>query len=140
MTANPKKKIAKKDSRKKWVREADKWASLDVRLDNKCVHQSADCKGDIVCGHLFSRVAYSTRWDERNLYCLCSYHNIRQEDDPVVAEALLEYARSLWGDAAIEELHRLYVSAYPVKTFEIEEHAAVWKGKYLKHLSWKGMK
>jgi hypothetical protein len=137
--SRPKKKAKKKDSRKKWVREADKWASLDVRLDGKCVHQDGKCKGDLVCGHLFSRVAYSTRWHEANLYPLCSYHNIRQEDDPVIAEALLDYARSLWGDAAIEELHRLYESAYPVKTFEIQEHAEIWHGKYIKHCAWRSM-
>lgn len=130
MTRNP---------RKSAVNAADKWASLDVRLDGKCVLNDEHCKGLIVCGHLFSRVAYSTRWDERNLYCLCSYHNIRQEDDPVIARALLQYAESLWDPLIIAELHRLYESARPVKTWEIQEYAEIWEAKYRKHLAWRGV-
>jgi hypothetical protein len=134
---DPKKKGKKKDSRKKWVREADKWASLDVRLDGKCV-LCGETK-NMNCGHLFSRVAYSTRWSEANLYCLCAGCNMKMENDPMVAEALLDYARSMWSDEGIEELHRLYESAYPVKTFEIKAHAEIWHGKYVKHCMWRGV-
>lgn len=139
---DPKRKANKKDSRKKWVREADRWASLDVRLDGACVLTDFVpghvCKGSIVCGHLFSRVAYSTRWHEANLYSICSWTNIRMEDDPVVARQLLSYAECQWGEEAIEELHRLYESAYPVKTFEIQSHAEMWHAKYIKHCEWRG--
>jgi hypothetical protein len=153
----------RKQSRKTVVRNADHWASLDVRLDGKCVICGAMANkvetikytavdpwteqeivrdkvishGPIVCGHLFSRVAYSTRWDERDLYCLCSYCNIRMEDDPAVAAQLLDYARGLWGDDAIEDLHRLYLAAVPLKTFQIADIAEHWRLKYLKHLSWR---
>jgi hypothetical protein len=130
----------KKSSRKKWVREADKWASLDVRLDGKCVLANlADhvCKGKLECGHLFHRGAYSTRWDGRNLYPVCSWLNIRMEGDPVVAKQLLDYAKSLWGDSGIEELHRLYESPRPMKTWEIQELAEAWHGKYVKHCQWR---
>jgi hypothetical protein len=61
------------------------------------------------------------------------------EDDPKVARQLLEYAESLWGDMAIEDLHRIYETARPVKTWEIEEYAIIWQGKYEKHLSWRGV-
>jgi hypothetical protein len=125
----------KRNPRKTAVNMADKYASLDTRLDGKCVLANKhECRGVLVSGHLFSRIAYSTRWDERNLYCLCSWANMTMENDPMVAEQLLDYARALWGDTQIEELHRHYESAYPVKTFEIQEYAAIWKGKYEKHL------
>ena len=131
----------KRNPRKTAVNAADKYASLDVRLDGKCVLKNFvpghECKGDIVCGHLFSRVAYSTRWSEANLYCICSWANIRMEDDPVVARQLLQYAEAMWGEAAIEELHQLYETARPVKTWLIEEYAQIWKGKYEKHLAWR---
>jgi hypothetical protein len=135
-TVERKKPNARMD-RKRAVNKADKYASLDIRLDGKCVLSDANCKGDLVCGHLFSRVAYSTRWSEANLYPLCSFHNIRMEDDPVIARRLLEYAEQLWGEAAIEELHHLYETARPVKTWLINEHAELWEAKYKKHLFWK---
>ena len=129
--------------RKTAVNAADKWASLDVRLDKDCVLKAFIpghiCKGSVVNGHLFSRVAYSTRWKEENLYPICSWTNIRMEDDPVIAEQLLAYARSLWGDMAIVDLHRLYETAIPVKTWEIEEYAEIWKAKYEKHCAWRGI-
>jgi hypothetical protein len=134
---DPKKKGKKKDSRKKWVREADKWASLDVRLDGKCV--LCGSTKNLNCGHLFSRVAYSTRWQEENLYCLCAGCNMKMENDPVVAEQLLQYARFMYGDTVIEKLHRLYESAYPVKTFEIEEYSDIWHGKYIWHCEHRGL-
>lgn len=31
------------------------------------------------CGHLFSRVNYSTRWDEDNSWCQCAGCNLRHE-------------------------------------------------------------
>jgi hypothetical protein len=39
------------------------------------------------CGHLFSRVAYSTRWDERNLVCQCGPCNLRHELNPHILTA-----------------------------------------------------
>jgi hypothetical protein len=132
-----------KNPRKAAVLRADKYASLDVRLDGKCVLAGWDkinheCKGPLVCGHLFSRVAYSTRWEESNLYCICSWANIRMESDPVVARQLLEYAEALWGEQNIEALHLLYNTAKPMKTYEILELADQWQSKYEKHLAWRG--
>lgn len=158
-------KKPRKTSRKGAVNKADKYASLDIRLDGKCVICGATdglvetvsysytdewtdekhtvskvvSHGPLVCGHLFSRIAYSTRWDERDLYCLCSHCNIAMENDPDVAAALLEYAKGLWGDDAIDELHRQYAAAVPVKTHTILEYAEHWKSKYHKHCAWRGI-
>jgi hypothetical protein len=131
----------KRNPRKTAVNAADKYASLDVRLDKKCVLDGFIpghvCKGDLVCGHLFSRTAYSTRWAEANLYPICSWANIRMEDDPVVARQLLEYAEALWGEDIIAQLHAAYEHAIPMKTYEIQEAAAEWKAKYEKHFEWR---
>ena len=59
------------------------------------------------------------------------------EDDPVIAEKLLDYARSLWDSLIIEDLHRLYETAVPVKTWEVEEYAEIWHAKYIKHCEWR---
>ncbi len=57
------------------------------------------------CGHLFSRIAYSTRWDKRNLYCQDSGCNLKHEHDPL---PLLRYAEWKWGVAEIDKLHQDY--------------------------------
>jgi hypothetical protein len=36
------------------------------------------------CGHLFSRVSYTTRWDPMNVYCQCRDCNQRHESNPHV--------------------------------------------------------
>jgi hypothetical protein len=54
---------------------------------------------------LFSRVAYSTRWDKRNLYVQDSRCNLRHEYDFM---PLLKYAESVWGVKGIDDLHREY--------------------------------
>ena len=162
--SDPKRKTKHGATRKKAVRNADKYASLDVRLDAKCViceatagkvetvtytvhdystdtdvqYDKVVSHGNIVCGHLFSRIAYSTRWDQRNLYCLCSHCNMGMENDPVIAEKLLRYAESLWGVEGIEELHQLYALARQVLTYEIQDWAVHWKSKWEKHKAWKG--
>ena len=129
----------KRNPRKTAVNKADKFASLTVRLAGRCVlSYRGGCSGKLECGHLFSRVAYSTRWADMNLYCLCSFHNIRMEDDPVIAEALLSYARELWGEGRIEDLHRIYEAARPVPTYLIQELADMWEMKYNSRMEARG--
>jgi len=36
----------------------------------------------IQCGHFFSRIGYSTRWDENNAVAQCAACNMRHEYDP----------------------------------------------------------
>jgi hypothetical protein len=133
--ADPKRRS--KNIRKAAVNAADKWASLDVRLDAKCVLaefiNGHVCKGMIMCGHLFSRVAYSTRWHEENLYPICAWTNIVMENDPIVARQLLEYAEVIWGKEEIAELYRLYRSAVPIKTYKIQQYAQEWHDSYIEH-------
>jgi hypothetical protein len=57
------------------------------------------------CGHLFSRVAYSTRWDKRNLYRQDRGCNMTHEYDPM---PLLRYAERVWGREEIDRLHADY--------------------------------
>jgi len=123
----------KRNPRKTAVNRADHFASLAVRSSGPCVLAEFvprhECKGKLECGHLFSRVAYSTRWADMNLYPICSWANIRMESDPVVARQLLEYAESKWGKPMIEELHRIYEQAKPVPTWLIQELADRWERK-----------
>ena len=68
-------------SRKALVKELDTVFSLFIRQrDKKCVN--CGTSRSLTCGHLFSRVAHSTRWDERNCHCQCSGCNLRHEHQP----------------------------------------------------------
>lgn len=76
-----KKPKIQKLSRKKLVKELDKWFSLYIRKRDKyCV--LCGTTENLTCGHLFSRVAYSTRWDETNAFGQCAGCNMRHEHDP----------------------------------------------------------
>jgi hypothetical protein len=70
----------KKPSRKTLVKACDREMSLFVReRDRKCV--LCGSHNNLQCGHLLSRVAYSTRWDFANCFCQCAGCNLRHEYD-----------------------------------------------------------
>jgi len=105
-----------KISRKGIVRKLDKLVGVIVKQrDGSCV-----CCGSTYIlqpGHLFSRIAYSTRWDMENLYCQCRNCNLKHEYDPY---PLMNYAIKKHGQKLIDELHRRYVTPHKFKTYELE--------------------
>lgn len=106
----------RKITRKGIVRKLDKLVGDIVKeRDRKCV-----CCGStnyLQPGHLFSRVAYSTRWDLMNVYCQCRNCNLKHEYDPY---PLTNYFIKLWGKKAWDTLHFRYVTPHKFKTFELE--------------------
>lgn len=69
-------------------------------------------------GHLFSRVAYSTRWDLNNVFCQCRNCNLRHEYDSF---ALAKYFKDKFGEEAYDALHYKYVHPVKFKTYELVE-------------------
>ena len=107
----------RKTSRKGWVRKLDKIVGDIVKVrDVKCV----TCGGTNILqpGHLFSRVAYSTRWDLNNVFCQCQSCNFKHELDPY---PLTNYYIKKFGKKAYDALHRKYVTPHKFKDFELEE-------------------
>ena len=77
--------MIKKPSRKTLIRQLDLICSQLVRArDKRCVLQSPRCNGVLQAGHLFTRAAYSTRWNLRNIWAQCAGHNLRHEYDSSV--------------------------------------------------------
>lgn len=69
-------------SRKKIVKKLDMVFSLFVRKrDGRCVTCTNLKRLPLTNGHLFSRVAFSTRWDELNCHCQCTGCNLYHEHD-----------------------------------------------------------
>ena len=91
-------------SRKKLIKELDSVFSVFIRKrDKKCV-QCGTTK-NLTCGHLFSRVAHSTRWSEKNCHCQCTGCNMAHEYNP--HKFVLWFIRK-FGVTAYELLNRQY--------------------------------
>jgi len=96
----------RKPSRKSIIKRLDKAVSLFViARDRVCVTCGSDKK--LGCGHLFSRVAYSTRWDVDNVFCQCWPCNFKHEYDPW---PLVSYALKELGQPLVVSLHQRYAT------------------------------
>ena len=120
--------MPRKISRKGLVKKADKEFSLYIRKrDNyRCV--LCGSTKQVQCGHIFSRVAYSTRWDEDNAYAQCAACNIRHEQN---SYPFLEWCRKKKGQEAMDELFHKWNQTSKLKDWEIEEIAQMYKFKHL---------
>ena len=123
LRAVPKVKRNKKVSRKSAVHMADVAFSAYIRTrDPVCVVCGTLEHG--TCGHIFSRVHYSTRWDEDNAFRQCSGCNLRHEHDawPFYKEAELR-------GIDLPTLHVKWSKAYKVSTAAILEIARYYQVK-----------
>lgn len=122
----------KKITRKGIIRALDKIVSQIVRArDKSCIQCGTTLS--LTCGHLFSRVAYSTRWDLSNCYAQCLSHNLAHEYDPYpmtkavknkwkeIIDVVADKNRDRIVDEQMEELHLKYVTPHKYKDFELLE-------------------
>jgi hypothetical protein len=104
-----------KSPRQKAVEDLDKVFSLWIRRrdGNRCVLCGSTNR--VQCGHLFSRVAYSTRWSEVNCHAQCANCNYRHEFQPQHFNAwfLRIFSQPVW-DA-------LYVLNQTTRKFTLDE-------------------
>lgn len=117
MTKVKKSKLPKRPSRKSLVRQLDETVSLLVRARDKVCVTCGSVK-QLGCGHLFSRVAYSTRWDLVNCHAQCWPCNFRHEHDPY---PFMKFATDLLGADGVEALHRQYTTPRKWKDYELVE-------------------
>ena len=110
-----KSKLPKKPSRKSLVRQLDETVSLLVRKRDKVCVTCGSIKR-LGCGHVFSRVAYSTRWDLTNCHCQCAICNLKHEYDPY---PYMKFLTDILGVEGVEALHRQYVTPRKWKDYEL---------------------
>lgn len=104
-------------TRKGLIRKLDKIVSEIVRLrDGACF--ICGTKENLCCGHLFSRVAYSTRWDLNNVFASCYSCNFRNEFDPY---PMMNKVIELRGIEFVDDLHRQYETPVILKDFHLKE-------------------
>jgi hypothetical protein len=121
--------VKQRTSRKSLVRLADKAFGdfIKVRDNDTCVTCGASAAETVLdCGHLFSRVAYSTRWDERNAFAQCRGCNLRHEHDPgpLTIVFLKKYS-----DAAYDTLHRLHRITVKYHDADLQALATEYRNK-----------
>jgi len=107
----------KKISRKTWIRRLDRLVSkIVLSRDKSCVVCGSD--KNLTAGHLFSRVAYSTRWDLDNVYCQCKSCNLRHEYD---FYPLLRKVIDKFGIEFCDNLHARFKTRKIFKSSNLEE-------------------
>jgi len=90
--------------RKKLVKTLDKLVSkIVVARDKRCI--TCGKTERLGNGHLFSRIAYSTRWDLRNCNAQCVSCNYRHEYDFYRYEQAF---KNKYGEEAYHELYRQF--------------------------------
>lgn len=104
-------------TRKGWVRKLDTIVSEIVRLRDKKSVTSGETDS-LTCSHLFSRVAYSTRWDLLNCHAQTLSENFRHEYDPY---PYTQWFIKKYGQEAYEDLHRKFSTPVQVKTWQMKE-------------------
>jgi hypothetical protein len=110
----------KKPSRKTLVKKLDQAVSLYIRnRDKACVVCGSSER--LNNGHIFSRTAYSTRWDiteDGNCHAQCWPCNYRHEHDsyPFNNWYIMKFGKDKW-----DELHRRYSTPQKYKDFELIE-------------------
>lgn len=119
----------RKISRKGLVRKLDAIVKqIVIARDGKCI--VCGTTQNLTPGHLFSRVAYSTRWDLENVYCQCLADNFRHESDPYpmtqAVKKLYDERKigdHMWKDSDkfLEDLHRKYVTPHKYTTPQLAE-------------------
>lgn len=126
----------RKITRKGIIRKLDKIVSqIVIARDGKCI--VCGTTQSLTCGHLFSRVAYSTRWNLENCYAQCLSCNLKHEYDSF---PMIEAVKEKWTkdhpkleSATIWLANLHYEWNHPVKfkTYELEELYDQLNIKYL---------
>lgn len=107
----------RKVSRKEIVRKLDKLISEIVKeRDGKCV--TCGSTDRLTAGHIFSRVAYSTRWDLENVWTQCWGCNYRHEFDPYPFQ---RWFAAKFGQKKLDELWGRFHTPRKFKTHELIE-------------------
>ena len=116
----------KKPSRKSLIRKLDQVFSLYIRTrdNNRCVQCGSF--DNPTCGHLFSRVNYSTRWDEENAYCQCSGDNLRHEME---FEPFRRIVEARLGKEGYDALYQRHISIKKFKDYDLMEMIDLYKNK-----------
>ena len=117
-----------KSERKKLVARLDKVFSEYIRQrDGACV--ICGKRDRLTAGHLFTRTAYSTRWDVLNTHCQCTGCNLRHETDWVPFETRF---KDKYGEEEFDKLYKKHHTTVKYSNGRLVELIEYWKGRLAK--------
>lgn len=112
--------------RKRLVKKLDQIVSkIVIARDGKCV--VCGSTQNLTCGHLFSRVHYSTRWSLTNCNCQCLGCNLKHEHN---WEPYRRWFVQNYGQAFYDALYEDHMRVKKFKNYELQELLEELKGKY----------
>lgn len=95
-------------------KKLDVYFSTYIRLRDKDCFMDSGCSGPIQAGHLITRGATRTRWDDRNCFGSCRGHNFLHEYRP---EIMTQWYIGKYGIEQYNEIVRLSrISWKPTKS------------------------
>ena len=107
----------RKISRKGLVKKLDHIVSrIVIARDKQCVVCGSTYR--LTCGHVFSRTAYSTRWDLTNCFAQCWSCNFKHTYDTY---PYLNWYVKKFGQDALDELHVKYRTINKLKDYQLLE-------------------
>lgn len=108
------------------VKKVDKAFSDYIKARDHYTCVVCGSKERVAAGHLLSRVAYSTRWDETQVFCQCSSCNFLHEQNPGPFTA---WYLKKFGAEKYLELEQRYWRSRKWKDWELEELIETYKHK-----------
>ena len=118
-------KFPQKSNRKALVKTLDSYFSLFIRdRDKRCV--LCGKRENLQCGHLLTRTAYSTRWDEENCFCQCSGCNMSHEHHPQV---FINWYIGKFGIAKWEQLCARHARINKISNYDLQKKIILYRIK-----------
>ena len=121
--------MPRKITRKGLVKKLDKLVfEIVKKRDKSCV--TCQITEHVTPSHLFSRKAYSTRWDLKNVFLQCWADNFKHSAHD--SYPLTKYFLNKYGQKEYDELHRRFVTPRKFKDHDLKELTEQLE-KYLKN-------
>lgn len=118
----------KKSARKRLVAALDRVCSEYIRKRDNSQCVVCGSREQPTNGHLFTRSAYSTRWDELNCHCQCWACNYSHEHNP---GPYTSWFVRKYGIDTYDELLRKHKQPLKLKDYQLQEMIDQFKEKLL---------
>lgn len=114
----------KKQTKSSLTRKLDIECSRIIRSRGQCAWCWLQDYAKLQCAHIFSRTYRNTRWDLKNMICLCASCHFNGHKNPILFS---EFVREYLGDATYLELKQKHNSIKRWTIVEMQELLDAYK-------------
>jgi hypothetical protein len=107
-----------KTERKKLIKKLDKVFGDYIKKRDNYTCVLCGSKERVQCGHLLTRAAYSTRWDEEGCFAQCFKCNYTHEFRPY---PFYQWFIKKFGQEKLDDLYFRHKQVVKFKNFQLEE-------------------